>query len=286
MRARVASLAAVLLVAAAMSGRAQAPTFSARVDSVRIDVLVTTGNRPIAGLTREDFEVLDNNVPQVVDFAMFEHMPLNAILVLDLSGSVSGERLGQLRTATRLVVDRLTPTDKAAVITFSQFVNVTAELTGNLADVRSALDSPRIGWNTALVDAAFGALMLGAADTARPLILIFSDGLDTASWLTPAAVLDSAKRSEAVVCAVSTGRTGRRSFLDALADQTGGEVVNLESTRNLAATFVHILDEFRQRYLISYTPRGVSRTGWHDVRIRVKDRMATVKARPGYLVGS
>jgi len=36
------------------------------------------------------------------------------------------------------------------------------------------------------------------------------------------------------------------------------------------------------RYLISYSPQGVSGAGWHRLEVRVKGRGATVKARPGY----
>ena len=44
-------------------------------------------------------------------------------------------------------------------------------------------------------------------------------------------------------------------------------------------------EEFRHRYLLSYTPRGVARDGWHRLEVRVKNRRATIKARPGYLAG-
>ncbi len=60
----------------------------------------------------------------------------------------------------------------------------------------------------------------------------------------------------------------------------------IEKTANLAATFLGILDEFRHRYLVSYTPKGVPKDGWHKLDVRVKNRRATIKARPGYLAGS
>lgn len=66
---------------------------------------------------------------------------------------------------------------------------------------------------------------------------------------------------------------------------TGGSIYKLDSTRDIGATFVRILEEFRHRYLVSYTPRGVSKEGWHRLDVRVKGTRATVKARPGYLAG-
>ena len=59
----------------------------------------------------------------------------------------------------------------------------------------------------------------------------------------------------------------------------------MDSTRDLSAAFVRLLDEFRQRYLLSYSPRGVSSEGWHQLKVTVKGRRATVKARAGYAAG-
>ncbi|MGA2260157.1 MAG: hypothetical protein ABSH28_01840 [Acidobacteriota bacterium] len=67
---------------------------------------------------------------------------------------------------------------------------------------------------------------------------------------------------------------------------TGGKTNEVESTKDLAEVFLYILTEFRQRYLLSYTPRGVSNTGWHRLQIRVRGRRVTTDARPGYLSGA
>ena len=126
-------------------------------------------------------------------------------------------------------------------------------------------------------------MMLGESDAGRALLIVFSDGLDTSSWLTPEAVLDTAKRSDVVVYGVSVGRS-KSEFLRDLTSFTGGRLLEAEKTAGLGATFLSALEEFRHRYLVSYTPRGVPRDGWHRLTVRVK-RSATVKARPGYLAG-
>jgi VWFA-related protein len=114
---------------------------------------------------------------------------------------------------------------------------------------------------------------------------VFSDGLDTSSWLRQKVVLDVAKRSDAVVYAVSAGLASRGEFLQDLTRQTGGRLFEIESTRSLSSVFLEVLDEFRQRYLVSYSPRGVSKGGWHQLTVRIKGQSATVRARPGYLAG-
>ena len=66
-----------------------------------------------------------------------------------------------------------------------------------------------------------------------------------------------------------------------LTSLTGGRLFEVEKTEKLDTIFLSILQEFRQRYLVSYTPRGVTKEGWHKLDVRVK-RGGTVKARPGY----
>jgi VWFA-related protein len=73
-------------------------------------------------------------------------------------------------------------------------------------------------------------------------------------------------------------------FLRELASLTGGRLLEVDRTANLSAIFLEVLQEFRQRYLLSYTPRGVATDGWHRLEVKVR-RRATVKARPGYLAG-
>ena len=53
----------------------------------------------------------------------------------------------------------------------------------------------------------------------------------------------------------------------------------------IVSIFVSVLEEFRHRYLLSFSPGGVSTDGWHRLEVRVKRRGVTVKARPGYLAG-
>jgi VWFA-related protein len=265
---------------------AQAPAFSARVESVRVDVLVLENGRPVRGLGPADFEIADNGVPQQVELVSFEQIPLNVVLALDMSDSVAGERLAQLRDASGAVLDGLTKGDQAALVTFSHVVALGSPLSKDVGVARAALtDALGLG-NTSLVDGVYAAMMVGESDVGRALLIVFSDGLDTSSWLSPDAVLESAKRSDVVAYSAAIGSVGGAPFLRELSALTGGTLYKIESTRDLRAMFLGILEEFRHRYLVSYTPRGVARDGWHRLDVRVKNRRAAIKARPGYLAGS
>jgi VWFA-related protein len=285
MSGRVPVLAALLLSGPLFHAAAQNPTFSSKVEAVRVDVLVTKDGKPVRGLGPGDFEVFDNGIRQEVDLVSFEQLPLNVVLTLDMSDSVVGERLAQLRAAGRGLLDGLKVGDRAALITFNHMVSLRAGLSGDWGRVRRAIESAQSSGNTSVVDASFTGMMLGESDVGRALVIVFSDGVDTSSWLAPEAVLEIAKRSDVVVYAVSAGQGLKIEFLRKLSEQTGGRLFEIESTKNLGAVFLEVLDEFRQRYVVSYSPSGVSADGWHRLTVRVKGRDAAVKARPGYLAG-
>jgi Ca-activated chloride channel family protein len=277
------SLVAVL-PPVAMSSQTPGATFSARVETIRVDALVTDRGQPLLGLTAADFEVLDDGVPQRVDFVAYERIPLNIVLALDISGSVAGDRLDHLRAAGAALLNDLGKEDQAALVTFSRAVTLAAPLTGDVEKVRRALDDAVGDGDTSLIDGAYAGVVIGESDVGRALLIVFSDGRDTASWLTSDIVIDTAKRSDVVVYGVSVGG-GNPEFLRELTSLTGGRLFEVDKTANLRSIFLEALQEFRQRYLLSYTPQGVAKGGWHRLEVRVK-RRATVKARSGYLAGS
>ncbi len=283
MRAALAGSVLALIGTAILS--AQAPSFSTRIEAVRVDVLVTESGRLVPGLRPADFEVLDNGVPQKVDLASFEEIPLNVILALDMSASLDDAQQEHLRSAGKVLLAGLEPSDQAALVTFSHVLSQGSPLTSDLGRVRSAFDEAVTAGQTSLIDASFMGMMIGESDVGRSLLIVFSDGVDTRSWLSADAVLETARRSDVVVYGVEVGRR-RVSFPRELTSATGGRLIEVESTKDLNATFRSILDEFRQRYLISYSPQGVTAGGWHRLDVRVKGRSAVVRARPGYLSGN
>src|SRR5687768_4111397 len=97
-------------------------TFTSRVDAVRVDVLVTADGQPVNGLRAADFEIRDNGVPQRVDLVSFEEIPLNVVLALDMSGSLTQEGLEHLTRAGHAILEGLEKDDRAALITFSHAV--------------------------------------------------------------------------------------------------------------------------------------------------------------------
>jgi VWFA-related protein len=274
----IVALGALLLSHA----QAQIPTFSARVEGVRVDVLVTGANRrPVLGLTPADFDVRDNGVAQQVDVVSFGEIPLSVSLAFDLSESVAGDRLEQLQRASESLTSALRREDEVALVTFDRAVTLRCPSAHDTGCVRTALMAATPAGETALVDGTYTGLVLGESDVGRSLLMVFSDGIDTASYLTAEQVLATARRSDVVAYGISPA-AARSAFLKDLTSLTGGRLYETDPRTDLAGLFQSVLDEFRHRYLVTYTPRGVSRDGWHKLEVKLKRGGAAVKARPGY----
>ena len=282
---RVALLAVMLALGLLVAASAQAPTFRAGVESVRVDVLVTENRRVVRGLRPSDFEVTDNGVAQAIDLISFEQLPLNVIMAFDLSNSMSGERLNHLRLAAQAVLAGVGGEDRAALLTFNDKLQRPYPLTRELHRLTATLDDLKPEGLTALIDGVYAGLTLAGADAGRDLLLVFSDGVDTVSVLPAVRVLEAARRTDVTVYGVTIRGEGHGEFLNDLSSDTGGRAVEIESTTDLQKTFLAILEEFRRRYVLSFTPRGVPASGWHRLQVRVKGRRPTIVARQGYTAG-
>jgi Ca-activated chloride channel homolog len=285
--------------------QAEAPKFRSGVEVVHANVLVTDGNRPVGGLTAADFELRDSGVVQQVESTTFTDIPVSMSLVLDTSESVRGETLAKLKEAANAALDELQAADRASLLTFNSRVDLHSDWGPLSPTIRSVLQRAQAEGGTSLYDAAFTALTM--TDTSagnRELVLLFSDGADTASWLPATSVLERARRAEPVVYSVVLGRPSnpgllyRRSgvellerqvprlhmtpFLTELSAVTGGTSIVAPTASSLRRVFARIVTEFRARYLLTYTPRGVDAGGWHPIEVKLKSKQGKVAARRGY----
>jgi VWFA-related protein len=282
-------LAVALALAAASARAQQPPQFPSEVHLVELDVAVTRDNRPAPGLAAADFEVKDSGVPQTVELVERSRARVHAILLLDTSDSMSGEKLERLTQAARTFVEGLASDDAVTLLSFSYRVRI-------LGETRLAA-----GGTTALVDATSAALALADPRRGRSLVLVFSDGDDRLSWTTARQALDAARQSDVVVHAIgfAAARAGGRDrlgplpnqalrlegapgFLERLTQATGGRLWFADTPGVLGAAFQSVLEEVRERYLLRYEPKGVPPGGWHPLEVRVRGTGLAVRCRPGY----
>ncbi len=257
------------------------PVFTSSVEMVRLDVAVTRKGRAVKGLTGRDFEVTDNGTLQQVEVVGHEERPVHAVLALDNSSSVEGDRLARLKIAAHSLLDVLRLDDAASLLTFSNRLELKARPGAPRERVHAAIEATEARLSTSLYDATFAALTMAEPALGRPVVLIFTDGQDVGSWLRPEQVLRAARSADLVSHAVISGQAkSDTSFLEELAKATGGEVWKVEDLE-LEVAFLRVLEEFRSRYTLQYAARDDGQETWHDVRVRVKG--AKVQVREGYL---
>jgi VWFA-related protein len=286
-RQAVAALIAFVLLPVSSGAQQHPPSFSSRTLGVRVDVLVTDGRKPVAGLTAQDFELRDNGVLQAVEVVDAADVPLNAVLAFDTSASTKGRRRADLIAAGESLLDGLEPADRASLTTFSHAVLPRIALTSDLPAVRAELRRIEPEGQTAIMDGVYTALTTTLAQTGRSLVVVCTDGSDTSSWLQPGEVMEAARRGNAVIYAVTSAEGHRSRPLRAVVDETGGQSLQVKSSAELGDALRRILQEFRSRYILAYSPSGVPMGGFHTLDVRMKGRGLTVKARPGYIgVGS
>lgn len=286
----------------------QSATFRSTVDAVTVDVSVRDGSKVVSNLTAGDFTLLDNGVPQQIAAVSYGKLPIDVTLALDVSFSVTGPLLDQLRAAVHQLMRDLGPQDRLRLIDFNMRVHRAVDFTGDAAQVASALNQAAAGGGSSIRDAIAVALVSASQPERRQLIVVFTDGADSTSFTTPESLLDLAKRTSASVAAVvmrGSGRAGPQAaqgleLLQALSKETGGSVIpvtlgqttsvsgRVTTVRNapaadLTQTFRRVLDDFRSSYVLHFTPSGVAPGGFHAIDVAVKGkRSLTVRARRGY----
>jgi VWFA-related protein len=292
--------------------------FEKRVDVVAVDIAVTSDGRPLEGLTKADFEIRDNGVVQEIDEVQVETAPVDAILILDTSKSVAGPKLEELRAAVGDFIAGLREDDRVALVTFTGYVRLRQTLTTDRSVLHEALDGITARGLTALKDGLYGGLSLAGPSAQRPIVVLFSDGLDSASWVTESELLEVVKESNVVVYVVcsSSSETARQdfpnlslsnyvpkevwfawharflgrdqrdrnSFLKRIADDSGGRFFEIDDASSMEMEFRRVVEDIRSRYLLTYYPTGVAEDGWHELEVKLKNHKAELRARQCYYV--
>jgi Ca-activated chloride channel family protein len=263
MRARW--LGRAVLALAPMAAAAQGPTFHVDAKLVNVFVNVTDSNGGFVGaLKREDFALFEDGRPQ--EIALFERqadMPLDLTLAIDTSGSVRKDMSDETQAARRFVHAILRQQDQMSVLQFATDVHELTGFTNKEAQVDRALGELRGDWATALYDAVYlGSDGLGKKQ-GRKVLVVVSDGDDTAQSTTYAQALEEALRNEVMIYSIidvpieaSAGRDlGGEHALITLSEQTGGKYFYVEAG-GLDKAFAQVSDDLRTQYLIGYYPHN------------------------------
>jgi VWFA-related protein len=276
------------------------PVFRAGADVVTIDASVQQDRRAVTGLKAADFEVVDNGVPQEIAEVAYEKLPIDVTMLLDVSASVTGPVLDELRRALRQVRSDLGPADRLRLVTFNMSVRRLVDFGESGADVDRTIASVRGGGSSAVFDGLAVALTAADAPGRRRLIVLFSDGQDSSSITDIDGLLAVARRTTATVAVILSSPSLERpasllrssstqspgtigATLERISTETGGMVSVLKPGETVSSKFRRMLQDFRSSYVLYFTPSGVDRSGAHTLEVRLKRGGADVRARRGYV---
>jgi Ca-activated chloride channel family protein len=284
-------IAGVLLVLS-FAVAAQEPTFKSGTRVVPVIATVTDATgRLIASLEKEDFTILDNGKPQEISFFLNETTPFTVVVMLDYSASMTAN-LELLKAAAEQFLLRMLPADKGQVGAFSDKIQMSGTFTNDRDDLIGALEDLQYGNPTRLYDAINESLAALRPVQGRKVVLVFTDGADTASRIGMGDVLDRAKEEEVMIYAIGLEseyfnmqrmvRTRPDRGLKRLAEETGGGYFELKKTDDLSPTFTRVAQELHSQYTLGFTP-AVLDGKEHKLALKMRDPKMIARARKSYI---
>ena len=271
---------------------AQQPTFKAGTQIVPLYVTVQdVEKRLVPDLAKEDFDVLDNGVPVTLTLFQNEPEPFSVVVMLDTSGSMT-LTIDLLQDAAEQFVIRLMPADKGIVGAFNDKIQFPiADFTNSRDDLVGGIREVDYGNSTRLWDAVEASIEQLKRVSGRRVVLLFTDGDDTASKIGLGKVMDEARAAETMIYAIglqSVYFNGQRQVrsqpdkgLRKIADETGGGYFELKRTDDLGPTFTRVAQELHSQYVLGFAPATDGKL--HKLEVRVKKPGMTARARKSYL---
>ncbi len=280
---------AFVLASLGAPGGAEAQ-FRVETRAVLVDISVTRDG-PVRGLQAEDFELLVAGEPKEFRLLDPNSLPLAVLFAMDVSASTAGERRRRLAAGARQFAGALTEDDDCAVVAFSNRASWVREFASCSGEVGDGLLQTGGGGATALWDGVVMSLAALHWGSGRPVLLLFTDGLDNLSWARERHIRSSVQASEVLLYSIIAPaprpsrilRTDREGIelLEELVRTTGGRSVTIRSDADLEEAFREVLRDLRVRYVLAFSP-DPGRRGFVPIQVRVKERRVRVRAREGY----
>jgi len=264
------------------------PTFGVRVRMVQVDAVVRDkSGRMISNLQREDFLVYEDGVLQQIETFSRDELPLAVALVVDRSGSVS-PYISELRKIAGRALSQLKPQDQVCLFSFADNVDRLEGLTTDRQRIADAIDRIHAGGGTNIVDALHDAVtyLSRTAPDHRHAVILISDNQQTVSpQASESETIKKAMESDTVIYSLKTSGSvlnigaqlpsilSRGGNVSKIAQDTGGEVINVGQASSIDTAFGAVISRLRLRYSFGYYPTGTAQGGmFHEIKVRLSDR--------------
>jgi len=262
-----------------------------RLGTTLVNTFITVTDKDgqfISDLNPSDFTIWDNGTRQpITEFSRETHLPLTLALVIDRSRSVQARFELERAAAIHFLESVLQKgQDRGLLTAFDSNLYLVQDFTDDPAALTSKVEDLSVAGNSAIFDAVYKTAhhKFGRIRQGRKVIVLITDGDDTASEVTLQQAIDMALRTDVIVYPIGIkGTKDGVSTLNRLAEMTGGRAFFLDDTHTqLAEFFAQLEDELRNQYSIGYQLNHPPDSRFHRLKIRLKRRGLKVRARPGY----
>jgi VWFA-related protein len=273
----------------------------------QVYVTATRDGEAVQDLGLADFSVRDDGAQQrIVTFGRGD-LPFTAVLLVDASASMRGEKLAAALRGARAFAAGMRPLDEAKLVVFSDGVRAASPFTGFVEVLTAGLQRVSAMGGTAIGDMLFLAVRRLQDRQGRGAVVILSDGVDTHSALPMRLVVPEALRSQALVYLIDTAKIGDRAragsggeptspwrdsrayrieaeLLARLLADSGGRRLDLRSVDEVEAAFRGVVEELRNHYVLGYYPKARRGDGsWHRLQVEVRRPGVAVRCAGGYV---
>lgn len=264
------------------AAQGSAARFEVHSDLVLVPVTVTTGRgKPVAGLAKEDFTVLEDSVAQNITHFTSEEAPATIGIVFDASDSMS-PRMANAKKAVYALLQSAIPGDEFFLIRFSTRPQLKVGLTQNIEEIRRATENLEVSGSTALLDSLRMAFdQMNQARYPRKAVVLISDGEDNCSHTPFSEFKRLVTENDTTVYSLFigempdtsqyyTGRVNGALLLADIAHQTGGQMFHVPKPKHLPEMTAKIGSWIRCQYVLGYVPSGDSRNGkFHKIQVKI-----------------
>jgi Ca-activated chloride channel family protein len=262
--------------------------YADRVNVEAIQVTVTVSDdagRFVAGIPRPSFRVFEDGKPQPITYFTSEDVPLELIVAVDISGSMT-TAMPKLKKAVKEFLVAVPPKDQVSLLGFNDSVFALTRKTTDPLDRVKAVDRLAPWGATALYDVIVRAVDMLGKQVGRKALVVFSDGEDQGSHVSIDDVERKLQASDVTLYMIAQGRGISQDYLrktmQRLTVPTGGRTFTTDSIDQLHSAFEELLDELSNQYLLGYQPTNPKRDDtWREIRVQV-DGHPNVRARQGY----
>jgi VWFA-related protein len=243
--------------------------------------------RYVGGLTRDDFALTEDDIPQALDLVSADVVDATYTLLIDCSQSMA-RRMDFVQEAANRLLRYLRPHDRVLVVPFTNTVGALTGPTDDRRTVVSAITRTHAGGGTAMLDALTELPRLLQGAIGRQAVVLITDGYDENSSRTVNDALRAVKAAQATLFVVGIAGgagisiKGERA-LRSLAEQSGGRAFFPSREEELPRIHDLIAADIQQRYLLAYTPTNQQVDGaWRTISVRTTDQTHKIRTRPGY----